>query len=332
MPISHGAAGGDLPAHADRVASDLVPPSLTVVDLHTRLAEAPASLEPLTAAIQERLHLLSGSNTLLLRWPWICRPDDEYHSRRIDEWLDRLTDGSAGSAVIGEPVEVGVVQHRIGAEPAVRWTTDKDDADTQLALVTARAIELETLLTRSNAIWQPRSYHYRLPNGQHTDTFVRFADAVQTPQDADVIRRLLLGRLEQGMGIVADTGSLTPVLIQLEAIMARFDLTVGGMQILQSYPAGRPAVRRTVEARGSRLRRRDRWLADRQRQWLAAGYVPRRARTSRVLTWLPVLARCLGRSLVRRRLVLAARADRSAPRRVVARARPPRTDRRLSVM
>ena len=115
-------------------------------------------------------------------------------------------------------------------------------------LAQARAIELQALLENGRAIWEPRTYHYRLPSGEHTDKFVRFADAIQSPQDAYAIATWLAERLSDGVGVVVDTGGLTPVLIQLESFLARFGEAIGPTAILQSYPAGRPAVRRTVRS------------------------------------------------------------------------------------
>ncbi len=112
----------------------------------------------------------------------------------------------------------------------------------------ARAIEMHALLKNGGAIWEPETYHYRLPSGEHTDKFIRLADAIQSPQDAYVIATWLSERLSDGVGVVVDTGGLTPVLIQLESFLARSGLSLGPTAILEAYPAGRPAVRRTVES------------------------------------------------------------------------------------
>ena len=69
----------------------------------------------------------------------------------------------------------------------------------------ARAIELHAMLKRGGAIWEPETYHYRLPSGEHTDKFIRFADAIQSPQDAYVIATWLSERLSDGVGVVVDT-------------------------------------------------------------------------------------------------------------------------------
>ena len=181
------------------------------------------------------------------RWPWLSGPDDESHIELIEQWIERLTDTSGGEPVVAPSIQVGVIQHRVAATPIVRWSGDPP-VNQDAVLSHARSVELQALLRRSNAVWEPTTYHYRLPNGEHTDTFIRFADAIQSPQDAYVLACWLSDRLSNGVGIVADTGGLTPILIQLETFMARYGLGVAGMAILEAYPAGRPMVRRTVES------------------------------------------------------------------------------------
>ena len=48
----------------------------------------------------------------------------------------------------------------------------------------ARSAEVQALLARGRAVWRPSGYHYRLPSGTHSDTFVRLADAIRSPEDA----------------------------------------------------------------------------------------------------------------------------------------------------
>ena len=125
--------------------------------------------------------------------------------------------------------------------------TSATSTDIDALLGHARAVELEALLCRYNAIWEPTTYHYRLPSGEHTDVFIRVADAIHEPQDAYVMACWLSQRLRNGTGVVVDTGGLTPLLIQLESLLARVDFDIGPTAILPAYPTGRPIIRRTVE-------------------------------------------------------------------------------------
>ena len=239
----------DLDQQTTAVGAEDRSAELTFVDLHTRLGSPPAAgaVERLTAAVQDRLHTISSADRVLFRWPWLLAPTETLDTRRIDRWLDRLTGGGQGEPVISSGISVGVIQHRIAGEPVLRWAGQAPDGRRRL-LALARAIELHAMLKRGGAIWEPETYHYRLPSGEHTDKFIRFADAIQSPQDAYVIATWLSERLSDGVGVVVDTGGLTPVLIQLESFLARSGLTLGPTAILEFYPAGRPAVRRTVES------------------------------------------------------------------------------------
>jgi len=241
------ASGETLAEEMTLVGGESAIPELTFVDLQTRLPISVSATERLTAALQDRLHLVASSERVLFRWPWLLGPGDDSQVQLIDDWLGRLTDVSGGEPVIPDGTNLGVIQHRVADVPLLRWAGDAP-VDIGGCLSHARAVELHALLRRSNAVWEPTTYHYRLPNGEHTDTFVRLADAVQSPQDAYVIASWLTDRLSNGVGIVVDTGGLTPVLIQIESFLARFNLELGPTAILQSYPSGRPVVRRTVES------------------------------------------------------------------------------------
>lgn len=229
---------------------------LTFVDVCTRTPVPTTStrgiVEKLTNAVQDRLHLISTHDRLLFRWPWLAGPGNPSQVAMIDDWLDRLVEVMQPRSEAGGDGCLGVIQHQVSGAPSLHWSGE-EPRDTDTFLSHARAIEMRALLDQGNAIWQPKTYHYRLPSGYHTDVFIRLADAIQSPRDAYVIACWLSDRLSDGIGIVVDTGGFTPVLIQIENFMAQFDLLIGPMAILQSYPAGRPAVRRTVEEAASGL-------------------------------------------------------------------------------
>ena len=248
----------DIDDVSDGNPEDLAPPlealasglELTFVDLHTRLrtphSTGSSQTEILTNAVQDHLHLCVRTDLLLFRWPWIGGPEDDQHVDLIETWIERLISDTSGEPVLGSSICVGVIQHRVAREPILRWGRG-EPTDVEGVLCSARAVEIEALLRRRNAIWTPQDYHYRLPSGEHTDTFIRVADAIHEPQDAYAIACWISSRIEDGVGVVVDTGGLTPVVIQLEALLSRFDSTIGPTAILAAYPSGRPTIRRTVE-------------------------------------------------------------------------------------
>lgn len=233
--------------HIELPETDL---ELTFVDLHTRQpmshSGGDALIERLTGAVQDRLHLCSRTAMILFRWPWIVGPEDSPHTSQIYDWLTRLASDDGGEPVLGSARHVGVLQHQIGQSPTLWWGNPHSWSDKEIS-DHARAVELKALLRRHNAIWEPPNYHFRLPSGEHTDIFIRIADAINEPQDAYVFACWLSERLKSGVGVVVDTGGLTAVLIQIENLLARSGLKLGPISILQAYPAGRAQVRRAVE-------------------------------------------------------------------------------------
>ena len=226
-------------------------PGITFVDLHTRLRTPPSStvsqVETLTNAVQDHLQWCTRADLIIFRWPWIVGPDDQSHVARIEEWVHRLTSEEAGEPVIARGIRVGVIQHRVANDPILRWGREEPDS-VEAVLCQARAIEIEAMLRDKNAIWEPNDYHYRLPSGEHTDVFIRLADAIQKPHDAYVIACWLSDRVTDGCGVIVDTGGFTPLLIQLESLLNQFGFEIGPTAILLAYPTGRSTVRRTVES------------------------------------------------------------------------------------
>ena len=225
---------------------------LTFVDLYSRLRTeylaSEAQIEELTHAVQDHLQLCSRTDLIVFRWPWLIGPEDEPHTEQIGTWIKRLIASEGGEPVLGSRLRVGVIQHQVGHRPHLywgRWDPDEDDLNAMLPRL--RAVETEALIRRHNAIWEPTNYHYRLPNGDHSDIFIRVADAINEPQDAYVMACWLSDQLCDRIGIVVDTGGLTPLIVQVESFLTRFNWAIGPTAILDAYPAGRAVVRQTVE-------------------------------------------------------------------------------------
>ncbi|WP_420445935.1 hypothetical protein [Candidatus Poriferisodalis sp.] len=236
----------------DAIEADASGDALTFVDLYQRSRRLEAwsttLSERLTARIQDRLHLVSSADYLLIRWPWIAYDDVERHREAISGWLDRLDGVDADEPVIARTVKsIGVLLHRIGDDPILVWAR-QDSEQLETVCNSARALELSALLERRNAIWAPERYHYRLPSGEHTDLFIRAADALHSPQDVSALVCWLTPYLSGGVGVIVDTAGLTPLLLQIDSLMAKFSLELGPTSVVPEYPVGRPLVRRAVEA------------------------------------------------------------------------------------
>ena len=225
---------------------------LTFVDLCTRLRTAyspgPAQIEDLTGAVQDHLHLCSKTDLVVFRWPWLLHPNHDPHIDEIDVWIRRLTGYDGGAPVLGPRIRVGVVQHQVSKPPIHRWGRwSPEEREIDGILYRLRAVETEALLQRRDAIWKPKDYHYRLPSGEHSEVFIRVADAINEPQDAYVMACWLSERLRERTGVVVDTGGMTPLIIQLESILLQSGWAIGPTAILDAYPTGRPKIRQAIE-------------------------------------------------------------------------------------
>lgn len=116
---------------------------------------------------------------------------------------------------------------------------------TEELLAACRAVELHTLLRRAHAIWEPTTYHYRLPSGEHTGTFIRMADVFSDRRAGTVIASWLRGATTDSTVMVIDTGTLIPIVDQLdrwlERAADRLPLSPGlaRVETLDRYPRSR---------------------------------------------------------------------------------------------
>ncbi|MCW3047302.1 MAG: hypothetical protein JWO74_1586 [Solirubrobacterales bacterium] len=112
-------------------------------------------------------------------------------------------------------------------------------------LARCRAVELEALLRRTNAIWEPTSYHYRLPSGEHTDSFIRIADVFNDRRASAALASWLRGFTTDSTVAVVDTGTLVPLIDQLAILLERaaeqLPLSPGlaGVETMDRYPRSR---------------------------------------------------------------------------------------------
>lgn len=138
--------------------------------------------------------------------------------------------------------ELGVIRFAPGFPFAWRLAGDDGVLGEEAVLkdelvVRCRNIEVTSLLAWGKAVWRPLGYHYRLPSGTHSDTFIRMADAMRSPRDAVALASWVLPDAADGLGVVADSASLTPLVVALHTLMRAAGLTPGRVAILESYPS-----------------------------------------------------------------------------------------------
>lgn len=146
----------------------------------------------------------------------------------------------------------GVV-HRIlegrGAQAAVHWLHNMPgqatvcDAETPTSaepsselVERCRAAEVLSLLDWGQAIWEPTTFHFVLPSGAHAPRFIRLANALREPRDAEVLADWLLPFVFDDTAVLVDTGTLTPVILALRLRLASHGREIDGFAALDQYP------------------------------------------------------------------------------------------------
>jgi hypothetical protein len=144
-------------------------------------------------------------------------------------------------AALGSKAVCARLEHPIG-KPSILTFREASGTDDKWLIERARSIELQTRLVLGSAVWIPKRYHFLLPSGRHASGFVRLANIVQEPYDARTIARWFLPFVSAGSAIVADSKTLSPILLGLDLEMRRFDAVAGPMVVLDQYPRTRADV------------------------------------------------------------------------------------------
>ena len=190
---------------------------------------------------------LSDASQMVIRSPRL-RWRDSSESVSVVGWgwpstVDEMA-SSVESALIGHglpAVAVGAVELPLAADPETSAGVSRE------VLARCRAVELDALLQSGNAIWRPTKYHYRLPSGHHTGTFVRIADVFRDHRAAPALGSWLHGCLRENIALVADSGTLMPIVQHLDHVLRLAARTtqefvprgIAAVETLDSYPFSR---------------------------------------------------------------------------------------------
>jgi hypothetical protein len=129
------------------------------------------------------------------------------------------------------------------------WQVPKFQAPDKVPRVeNLRQAELAGILLRSQAIFTSSEYHYELPSTWHAENFVRLADALRSVFDIRRITDWLLPFVTRDTVVLADTGSMLPLLIDLrEQARSRFGWNVE-ISTLDRYPQNAVMVSDAIAA------------------------------------------------------------------------------------
>jgi hypothetical protein len=219
LPISRDAYVSFRGSHRRDFGEITDPAPVILVDFDAHDAELLRSIPP--------TFLGQRAGTVLIRLRGVIDPDAKELSG-VRELLKRWDPS----------LRVALLTHPLGSEPVVEhlWGPALQRGRERELLRRARAVELEALLEFGQAIWRPRGYHYRLITGEHAAAYIKLGDAIRAPRDAAVLASWLNEAIQPEMGVVFDTGTLTPLgqAVQLNAQVAGVDL--GPVLTLDNYP------------------------------------------------------------------------------------------------
>lgn len=200
------------------------PRNLLFVDLDCDAAQAPVTLDRLREVTTA---MFLDTRAVLVRAP---ADADSDHLQALAERLDGL------AADMGLPAQhLGVVATGFGEPTTARWT-GTPPLDQGEALRRARAVELHAVLTDGRGVWAPTGHHFRVPNGQHSDVFIRLADAFRSERDAVALATWVAPALTPNLGLVLDTRGLTPLALGLRVLAATQGHQLGPVTYLERYP------------------------------------------------------------------------------------------------
>jgi hypothetical protein len=177
---------------------------------------------------------------VLVRWPFPAAGGVDLVSQARD-LADLVSSRSARA------VRVGFVLFPIGEDASIVWGTGATEVGKERALLArARAAELMYLLKSGGGIWRPIGYHYALPSGVHSRSFIRLADAFKRPRDPVALATWLHRELQPGIAIVTDSPTLMPLTAALEAAMRSSQLGAPQIVMLSDYPSNHFEVEHAV--------------------------------------------------------------------------------------
>lgn len=135
---------------------------------------------------------------------------------------------------------VAALVSRLGrgqAAPRLERLAGVMPVDLASLLPIAREAEIVSLLRLSGAVLEAGDqYHFLLPAGPHAPTFLRIADALQ---DLTAVRRIaewVLPHLSERSAVLADSRSLTPLLLQIQSMLIEDERVVVPVESFPEYP------------------------------------------------------------------------------------------------
>lgn len=174
------------------------------------------------------------------------------HLERVSTFVVRGAPDPAEAKIAFERIVPGaglyLLRQNLSRKPLLTYVVPRTFEDPLSIVKRCRSVEMKALLRTGRAIWKPKSYHFLLPSGRHSSTFIRTAEAIRSTADAKAIAAWLLPYVEDGTSVVLDSPSILPIAQALDLTMRDQGARLGDIHCLDAYP-------RTLGATKSTFRR-----------------------------------------------------------------------------
>jgi hypothetical protein len=141
------------------------------------------------------------------------------------EFIQRLTGTQAVYLLVGGPPQPALIQ--------ILGTEHKDCKNW---LPVLRQLEFDAVIQRTEARFQDSQIHYLLPSGEHAESFLRIADALQDPTEVSRFADWVAGHITRESVLVGDNGSLLPLLLMTRDRVRQFRQTECHIRTIPTYP------------------------------------------------------------------------------------------------
>jgi hypothetical protein len=216
-----------------------------------------------TEAVRASIRAIPGGAIVNAQWLLIRVPDDlrNLSGAPGEPDIGSLADGAPDLSKLARDLEqrvaeqgieapiVGLVRFPVGAPPVIAWSREHGSGtDDGTLLHRARRAELSSLLDAQEAVSTPSSYHYRLPSGHHSASFVRVGDLFRDLRAAHSLSTWLRAALSiDGQNVVVlDTGSIAPLASELDAALRLSGAGRIMVVALDEYPESQFEYRRAL--------------------------------------------------------------------------------------
>lgn len=202
-------------------------------------------------SLRASMRAVPGGALVGAQWLLVRVPDDLRHiGEKVREigslsgaQLDLTEQAGDLEVRLGElgiaPPTVGLVRFPVGRPPEVWWSRPLTvGVDEGTLLHRARKAELRSVMAAQEAVSTPPSYHYRLPSGHHSASFVRVGDVFRDPRAGFTLSTWLRAGLDLGRRnvVIVDTGTIAPLVVELDAALRQVDQGRISLVALDEYP------------------------------------------------------------------------------------------------